>query len=157
MPFPLAVTDARGQRMTLSQPPRRIVSLVPSQTELLAYLGLDEEVVGLTRFCVHPEAWKRRKPIVGGTKQINLESLRALQPDLVLTNLESNANPCLHSECQHALAWGSFFLVQNFVSYRHPPLLFAEPEPRHALPPGFFLPLPPPFPRQHDELHAVFR
>ena len=90
MPFPLVVTDARGQRLTLAQPPRRMVSLVPSQTELLAYLGLDEEVVGLTRFCVHPEAWKRRKAIVGGTKQINLESLRALQPDLVLANLEEN-------------------------------------------------------------------
>lgn len=90
MPFPLSLTDARGRRLTLTQPPRRIVSLVPSQTELLAHLGLDEAVVGLTRFCVHPADWKRRKSIVGGTKQINVGRLRALQPDLVLANVEEN-------------------------------------------------------------------
>ena len=52
--FPLTATDARGAVHTLAAPARRIVSLVPSQTELLADLGLDAEVVGLTRFCVHP-------------------------------------------------------------------------------------------------------
>lgn len=83
-------TDARGRRIALPAAPRRIVSLVPSQTELLADLGLDGEVVGLTRFCVHPEGWKRRKQIVGGTKNVNLDRVRALAPDLILANLEEN-------------------------------------------------------------------
>jgi len=90
MPFPLAVTDARRHALTLKTPPRRIVSLVPSQTELLADLGLDAEVIGLTRFCVHPMDWKHRKQIVGGTKQVNLERMQALAPDLILANLEEN-------------------------------------------------------------------
>jgi ABC-type Fe3+-hydroxamate transport system substrate-binding protein len=68
----------------------RIVSLVPSQTELLADLGLDEEVIGLTRFCVHPENWKARKTIVGGTKNLLPERIAALQPDLILANREEN-------------------------------------------------------------------
>ncbi len=90
MTFPRELTDARGRTLRLAVPPRRIVSLVPSLTELLAALNLDEAVVGLTRFCVRPPEWKRRKTIVGGTKQINLERLLGLQPDLVLANLEEN-------------------------------------------------------------------
>lgn len=89
MPF-LETTDALGRPVVLDRPPRRIVSLVPSQTELLADLGLDEEVVGLTRFCVHPGGWKARKPIVGGTKNLRLDRLAALRPDLVLANREEN-------------------------------------------------------------------
>jgi ABC-type Fe3+-hydroxamate transport system substrate-binding protein len=68
----------------------RIVSLVPSITELLADLGLDDQVVGLTRFCELPEGWKRRKPIVGGTKNVDVERVRALRPDLVIANREEN-------------------------------------------------------------------
>ncbi|MDX1421135.1 MAG: helical backbone metal receptor [Rubricoccaceae bacterium] len=82
--------DALGRPVTLDAPPRRIVSLVPSQTELLAALGLDAEVVGLTRFCVHPEGWKARKAIVGGTKNVSLDRVAALQPDLVIANREEN-------------------------------------------------------------------
>ena len=90
MPFPLTLTDARGRPARLEAPPHRIVSLVPSQTELLADLGLDAEVVGVTRFCVHPEGWKEEKTIVGGTKNVNVERVQALRPDLVLANLEEN-------------------------------------------------------------------
>lgn len=82
--------DALGRGVRLAEPPRRIVSLVPSQTELLADLDLDEEVVGLTRFCVHPADWKTRKTIVGGTKTVNLARVAALQPDLVIANKEEN-------------------------------------------------------------------
>jgi ABC-type Fe3+-hydroxamate transport system substrate-binding protein len=90
MAYPASFTDARGATITLDQPPRRIVSLVPSQTELLADLGLEDEVAGLTRFCVHPSDWKQRKVIVGGTKQVNAERIRDLEPDLILANLEEN-------------------------------------------------------------------
>lgn len=84
------VTDARDQSITLEQPPERIVSLVPSQTELLAYLDLDENVVGVTRFCERPEHWRSEKTIVGGTKQVDVDTVRDLEPDLVLANLEEN-------------------------------------------------------------------
>ncbi len=86
----MTCADARGRTLHLRTPPRRIVSLVPSQTELLADLGLDAEVVGLTRFCVHPAGWKEAKQIVGGTKNVSAERVAALAPDLVLANLEEN-------------------------------------------------------------------
>ncbi len=87
---PQTFTDARGRTLTWTTPPQRIVSLVPSQTELLADLGLDTEVVGLTRFCIHPDGWKQTKTIIGGTKNVTIDRVRALQPDLVLANLEEN-------------------------------------------------------------------
>ena len=81
---------ALGRTVRLHAPPCRIVSLVPSLTELLAALGLDDEVAGLTRFCVHPAGWKARKPIVGGTKNVRVDRVQALRPDLVLANKEEN-------------------------------------------------------------------
>ena len=89
MPW-LDTTDALGRPVRLAAPPRRIVSLVPSQTELLADLGLDDEVVGLTRFCVHPAGWKAAKTIVGGTKNVDVARVRGLAPDLVIANKEEN-------------------------------------------------------------------
>jgi ABC-type Fe3+-hydroxamate transport system substrate-binding protein len=83
-------TDARGRTFSLNTPPARIVSLVPSQTELLAHLGLDDQVVGLTRFCERPEHWRAEKSIVGGTKQVDPDAVRALDPDLILANHEEN-------------------------------------------------------------------
>jgi ABC-type Fe3+-hydroxamate transport system substrate-binding protein len=83
-------TDARGRTITLDAPPRCIVSLVPSQTELLAHLGLEARVAGLTRFCERPEGWRSEKTIVGGTKQVNLDVVRDLDPDLILANHEEN-------------------------------------------------------------------
>lgn len=85
------IRDALGRELALARPPRRIVSLVPSLSALLAWLGLDEEVVGLTRFCVHPAGWKARKAVVGGTKDVRVEAVLALEPDLVVANWEENA------------------------------------------------------------------
>jgi ABC-type Fe3+-hydroxamate transport system substrate-binding protein len=84
------VTDARGHDVSLGAPPRRIVSLVPSQTELLAHLGLDDAVVGITRFCERPEHWRSEKTIVGGTKEVDVDTVRGLDPDLILANHEEN-------------------------------------------------------------------
>jgi len=70
--------------------PTRIVSLVPSQTELLFDLGLDQEVIGITKFCVHPQEWFRTKTRVGGTKKLHLDIIRRLQPDLIIANKEEN-------------------------------------------------------------------
>jgi ABC-type Fe3+-hydroxamate transport system substrate-binding protein len=68
----------------------RIVSLVPSITELLHSLGLEEEVVGITKFCVHPSEWFRTKTRIGGTKNIQSDKIKALSPDLIIANKEEN-------------------------------------------------------------------
>ena len=68
----------------------RIISLVPSQTELLYDLGLDNEVIGITKFCVHPETWFRNKKRIGGTKDINIKEILSLKPDLIIANKEEN-------------------------------------------------------------------
>ncbi len=74
----------------LSGRPRTIVSLVPSQTELLYDLGLEAAVAGITKFCVHPPHWRSSKTIIGGTKNIRIEVIDALQPDLIIANREEN-------------------------------------------------------------------
>ncbi len=82
--------DQTGRTLNLPTIPKRIVSLVPSQTELLFDLGLKEEVVGITKFCVHPDEWFRTKSRVGGTKKLDIEKIRSLNPDLILANKEEN-------------------------------------------------------------------
>lgn len=71
-------------------PTKRIVSLVPSQTELLFDLGLEDQIVGITKFCVHPFYAKQTKKIVGGTKTIKIEKIKDLNPDIILCNKEEN-------------------------------------------------------------------
>ncbi|MBE4949715.1 helical backbone metal receptor [Chryseobacterium culicis] len=69
----------------------KIVSLVPSITEALFDLGLTEnEVVGRTKFCIHPRDKIKNVAVIGGTKNINIEKIKALQPDLILANKEEN-------------------------------------------------------------------
>ena len=70
--------------------PQRIISLVPSQTELLFYLGLGECVVGVTKFCTHPRNAKKQTTIIGGTKTLDIERIIALKPDLIIGNIEEN-------------------------------------------------------------------
>ena len=85
-----AFTDQTGFTIQLKSWPVRIISLVPSQTELLYELGLEDKVVGITKFCVHPEHWFRTKTRVGGTKGVDLEKIFAFQPDLIIANKEEN-------------------------------------------------------------------
>ncbi len=82
--------DMLGRQVEIPEDLQRIVSLVPSQTELLYDLGLDREVRGITRFCIHPEHWYRSKTRVGGTKKLHLDKIRALAPDLIIANKEEN-------------------------------------------------------------------
>lgn len=86
----LELQDQIGNMLRLQAIPKRIISLVPSQTELLYDLGLSNRVVGVTRFCVHPAHWRKKKQIVGGTKQQRTEVIKALKPDLVIANKEEN-------------------------------------------------------------------
>lgn len=67
-----------------------IVSLVPSQTELLHDLGLNEEVKAITKFCVHPKTWLKSKIRIGGTKNIKIELIKKIAPDLIIANKEEN-------------------------------------------------------------------
>ena len=69
---------------------KRIISIVPSLTELLYDLSLDQEVIGITKFCVHPARWFRSKTRVGGTKNVNIEIIHRLRPDLIIANQEEN-------------------------------------------------------------------
>ncbi|WP_346984630.1 helical backbone metal receptor [Chryseobacterium sp. POE27] len=69
----------------------KVVSLVPSITEALFDLGLTEnEVIGRTKFCIHPKNMVKNVPVIGGTKNINIDKIRELKPDLILANKEEN-------------------------------------------------------------------
>lgn len=83
-------TDQLNRIITLKTSPKRIISLVPSQTELLFDLGLKEKIVGITKFCIHPEEACKSTEKVGGTKNINLDKIEKLQPDLIIANKEEN-------------------------------------------------------------------
>ena len=78
-----------------------IVSLVPSITELLYTLQLDEQVTGITKFCIHPNNWFREKTRVGGTKNIKTEIIHQLQPDLIIANKEENVKEQVEDLAQH--------------------------------------------------------
>lgn len=86
----MIIKDQLKQEIHLEKIPKRIVSLVPSQTELLVDLGLEKYIVGVTKFCVHPNHLKKEKTIIGGTKTINIDKIKALQPDIILCNKEEN-------------------------------------------------------------------
>ncbi|HTM92635.1 MAG TPA: helical backbone metal receptor, partial [Flavisolibacter sp.] len=98
-------TDQLERTLELKQIPKRIVSLVPSQTELLFDLGLNEEVVGITKFCVHPEHWFRTKTRIGGTKQLHLEKIKELQPDLIIANKEENVREQIEELANYFPVW----------------------------------------------------
>lgn len=82
--------DHTGRKISVTANPSKIVSLVPSLTELLSDLGLDKEIIGITKFCVHPSHWRSIKNIVGGTKNLNVRTIADLNPDLILASKEEN-------------------------------------------------------------------
>ena len=96
----ILVIDQIGREIRLQNVPKRIISLVPSQTELLVDLGLEDKIVGVTKFCVHPKGLKSSKKIVGGTKKVNLEAIEALNPDIVLCNKEENTKDIVETLSQ---------------------------------------------------------
>jgi len=87
---PNVMKDQLNRVLKMNGTPKRIVSLVPSQTELLVDLGLESSIVGITKFCVHPEQLLKNKTVVGGTKQLHLDKIKALSPDVILCNKEEN-------------------------------------------------------------------
>lgn len=83
-------TDALNRKVHIVQKPQRIISLVPSITELLFDLHLRNEVVGITKFCIHPAEWFTTKTRIGGTKNLRMDKIKSLAPDLILANKEEN-------------------------------------------------------------------
>ncbi len=77
-----------GREVEINFPPKRIISLVPSQTEFLLDIGAS--VIGRTKFCIHPNDKISNIPVIGGTKNFRFDAIRALQPDLIIGNKEEN-------------------------------------------------------------------
>jgi iron complex transport system substrate-binding protein len=101
----IILTDQMGHVVEFPESPKRIVSLVPSQTELLYDLGLEANIVGITKFCVHPYHFKSTKKIVGGTKKAHFEKIRLLEPDIIICNKEENTLEMVNELCQICPVW----------------------------------------------------
>ena len=86
----ISLTDQIGVVHHFAKVPERIISLVPSQTELLCDLNLEKYLVGITKFCVHPAHLIKTKTIIGGTKTVNIDKIQALNPDIIIANKEEN-------------------------------------------------------------------
>ena len=99
-------TDQLGRRVEITST-EKIVSVVPSQTELLYDLGLDKEVAAITKFCIHPDSWHRTKKRIGGTKQLHSEEIRLLRPDLIIANKEENAREQIEELAEYFPVWVS--------------------------------------------------
>lgn len=82
--------DPTGQSVQLNQQPKRIISLVPSLTELLYDLGAGSKVVGRTKFCIYPAQQVKHAAVCGGTKNFRLDTIEQLAPDLIIVNKEEN-------------------------------------------------------------------
>lgn len=100
-------TDQMGRTIELGEPPRRIVSLVPSQSELLYDLGVTERLVGITKFCELPKGQFKSKPKVGGTKGFHFDRIDELRPDLVIGNKEENYQEGIERLAERYPVWMS--------------------------------------------------
>ena len=103
----MTVIDQMGLSVEIPDSPQRIVSLVPSQTELLYDLGLQERVVGVTKFCIHPQKLVQQATIVGGTKNFKFDVIDQLHPDLIIGNKEENYQEGIDQLKQHFPVWMS--------------------------------------------------
>jgi len=97
--------DDLGNEIHINFLPKKIVSLVPSITELLFDLGLNKEVVGITKFCERPNHWFKNKTRVGGTKTINIDKINAFNPDLIIANKEENDQKAIEQLQQKNPVW----------------------------------------------------
>jgi ABC-type Fe3+-hydroxamate transport system substrate-binding protein len=99
--------DQLHQRIELNATPKRIVSLIPSQSEYLWDLGLQKELVGISKFCIHPKEMFESVTRVGGTKNIDIQRIISLQPDLVIGNKEENVKEQIEELGEHVPVWMS--------------------------------------------------
>jgi len=99
--------DQLHQTINLEATPKRIVSLIPSQSEYLWDLGLRNELVGISKFCIHPTEMFESTARVGGTKQLDLEKIKSLKPDVVIGNKEENVKEQIEELRKHVPVWMS--------------------------------------------------
>ncbi|MBS1520622.1 MAG: ABC transporter substrate-binding protein [Bacteroidetes bacterium] len=99
--------DQMNRTVDIPSIPKRIISIVPSQTELLFDLGLDEEIIGVTKFCIHPGDKVKRKPKIGGTKALNINAIKKLNPDLIIGNKEENEKDQIEELAKSFPVWMS--------------------------------------------------
>ena len=99
--------DQMNKAVNLPATPQRIISIVPSQTELLFDLGLQEQIVGITKFCIHPADKVKLVSKIGGTKQLNMQAIHNLQPDLIIANKEENEQSQVEESMAHYPVWVS--------------------------------------------------
>jgi ABC-type Fe3+-hydroxamate transport system substrate-binding protein len=97
------IRDDMGREVIMTRDPRRIVSLVPSDTYTLFALGAGERLVGRTRYCVLPAGEVDRIAVVGGTKDVEPDAVADLAPDLVIANQEENARAPLEEMARRGL------------------------------------------------------
>lgn len=97
----MKIVDQLNRNNTLKKVPERIISLVPSITETLHYIGLEDSLVGITKFCVHPISWKKSKAIVGGNKTVKIDKVKELKPDLIIANKEENSKEDIEELAKH--------------------------------------------------------
>jgi ABC-type Fe3+-hydroxamate transport system substrate-binding protein len=106
--------DQLNRTITLEDFPKRIISLVPSQTELLVDMGLGDRIVGVTKFCVHPAGFKETKTIIGGTKNFRVDVIDSLEPDLIIGNKEENYKEGIEQLAEKYPVWVSdIYTVQD--------------------------------------------
>ncbi len=108
----ISITDQTGHVLHFNSAVNRIVSLVPSLTETLVDMGLDNNICGVTKFCVHPNDLKKRVKIIGGTKNPRLHDIIALNPDLIIANKEENRQDDIKVLRQYAQVYVSD--IKNF-------------------------------------------
>lgn len=101
----ITLRDQIGIVHHFASTPKRIVSLVPSQTELLYDLGLEPNLIGITKFCVHPAHLKARTTIVGGTKKVHIDKIAELKPDIIIANKEENTLEIVEALTAIAPVW----------------------------------------------------
>lgn len=101
----MIVTDQMHRTIEINKPLKRIVSIVPSQSELLWDLGLEKELVGITKFCIHPHHMATSVALVGGTKKLNIQKIRELQPDIIIANKEENEQSQIEELAKEFPVW----------------------------------------------------
>jgi ABC-type Fe3+-hydroxamate transport system substrate-binding protein len=128
-------TDQLQRTVHIPESPRRIISLVPSQTELLVDLGLVENLVGVTKFCVHPTHLRKSKTVVGGTKNYRFEVIDSLKPDLIIGNKEENDQKGIEKLAEKYPVWMSdiLSLEDNYSMIEQLGLLTGKEQPAKKL------------------------
>lgn len=110
-------TDQLQHAIELKQAPRRIISLVPSISELLWHLGLRSELIGITKFCIHPKQLYASATRIGGTKTLDLEKIKALRPDLIIGNKEENDEHQINALKKEFRVWMSdIYTLQDAIN-----------------------------------------